>query len=423
MPRMSEPAIRQPPFAITLAAVAMITAGAVVTGLVLLSGVATLFVGWLGLLPDPPSSFVIVAAALTAAGAGLAYVVLGHRLTGRWASSTRGSLLLSALFVVAGLWMSLQNPAIGLPLAGSATFVGVVIIRERAFLGARPRRPNTDQRTPGWLPLAGLAVVVLMAGIAWTAYDGDEKARPLAYLRDSRAASLTFPNAELVSTREKAESFDLLSGRHEATIDLSFRARADQGDVTDWYRASLEPEGWAWQPMYSSRSEVTPTWRREFVSLQQLFSRADPSDPGTGTILYTIRLTAGHYWYDPSPLAALRAMPESRLADPAAVLDRDGDTGRRHDEDIIRPAYIDRAYTTPLAPDAVVAFYRERLSAMGWTPVEPPPKHFMPSVPQHAWTNGTAIAGLSVYTIRGETFYHFSIEEIPGPEVKAGLPW
>ncbi len=420
---MSEPAAGQPPFAITLAAVAMITAGLVVAGLVLLSGVATLFVGWLGLLADPPSPFLIVAAAMAAAGAGLAYAVLGHRLTGRWASSTRSSLLLSALFVVAGLWISRQNPVIGLALAGSATFVGVVVVRERAFLGARPPRPNTDRERPIWLPLTALAGVVLMAGVAWTAYDGYQKARPLAYLRASTAASLTFPNAELVSTTERPESFDLLSGRHEATIDLSFRALADQGDVTDWYRTSLERDGWAWQPMYSSRYEVTPTWRREFAAVQQLFTRADPADPNSRTILYTIRLTAGHYWYDPSPLAGLRAMPESRLSDPAATHDRDSDRGRSHDEDIIRPAYVESSYTTTAAPDAVVSYFRQRLAAAGWTPLDPPPAHFIPSVPRHAWTNGNAIAGLSVYTVRGETYYTFAIEEIPGPEVKAGLPW
>lgn len=241
--------------------------------------------------------------------------------------------------------------------------------------------------------------------------------RPLDYLESLPEYGLAFPQAELIESRGSPQRASI-EGPNLAQTSHYYRATVTVEDVVAWYEDELTSTGWRSE---GRDGDDVHRWRNEFIELQLRFGQ--PSDDG---IRYGVTLVAHLSWYDPTPLAALEAVPELAIADPSSTpLDDEYATGRWIDDRSVRPASIQRTYVTSASSADVIAFFESELAGRGWESLDPPPGDLGVGLePDRVWQKGDVTAGLTFFPKRPSPStigYGFQIAEVPDAE--PGLPW
>ena len=266
----------------------------------------------------------------------------------------------------------------------------------------------------------GTLLMVLAAVLIACSPPADE--RPLRYLETVPEYGLAFPQAKLTSSGGTPEEWTV-EGPIPAHTAHSYLAPALGPDIAAWYDDQLTLAGWR-----STKEDGNGIyhWHKDFVELQLETGPSSSEDATNYTTPYTATLWAKSLAYDPTPLVALKTVPELTLADPGSTLTYDKSvSGRYVGEERVRPASIERRYDTTAPVSVAIEFFEGELSRRGWQIVDPPSGDLGVGVePDRVWRKDDVVAGLTIRPQRADpstSTYSFRIAEVP--DVEPGLPW
>jgi hypothetical protein len=267
-----------------------------------------------------------------------------------------------------------------------------------------------------------LLAVLVVVGITATACNAPND-RPLTYLQAQPEYGLSYPGATFISNTGKPETMSV-EGRVSATTDHVYQSAASIYEVVDWYDDKLTSEGWG--SMNKDAGSELYMWRKDFVKLQVRFWRSSGTPAIADRTRYDVSLVAVPSTYDTSPLVGLRAVPELAIAAPgSSAAPGGGEHGRSIDDRKVRPASIERLYTTATSSDELIDYFESQLALRGWELLPPPIGHLGVGLdPDRVWKKGDVVAGLTT-SPNGPTpttfWYYFRIAE--RPDAEPGLPW